>query len=165
MTPLNWNHLRIFGAIVEQGGVTRAAQVLGMSQPAVSQTLQRLEAAMDQPLVRRDGRGFGLTPLGEAVHANVRDMQGAAERIGRAMAVRVGKILVEKPLQLRRIAIDGAIRQAVAICDRIADARHLRSGESHSGGEQRKCQHYHPFHLFSPYSFSAAQAPRHHEKP
>ena len=64
---LNWNHLRVFAVIVEQGGVTRAAQSLGMSQSAVSQTLQRLETAMDRTLVRREGRSFCLTPVGEAV--------------------------------------------------------------------------------------------------
>ena len=81
MTTLNWNHLRIFVAIAEHGGVTRAAQALGMSQSAVSQTLQRLETAMDRTLVRRQGRGFALTPVGESVLADVRAMQAAAERI------------------------------------------------------------------------------------
>lgn len=116
MTPLNWNHLRIFGAIVEQGGVTRAAQVLGLSQPAVSQTLQRLEAAMDQPLVRRDGRGFGLTPLGEAVHANVRDMQGAAERIG----LRIGQ---QRP-ELRVMIVSNLISPLLDEAFRLFHQRH-----------------------------------------
>ena len=67
MATLNWNHLRVFAAIAENGGVTRAAQALGMSQSAVSQTLLRLETAMDRTLVRREGRGFSLTPMGEAM--------------------------------------------------------------------------------------------------
>lgn len=82
MAMLNWNHLRIFAAVAESGGVTRAAQDLGMSQSAVSQTLLRLETAMDRTLIRRDGRGFALTAVGEAVLADVQKMQAAAERIG-----------------------------------------------------------------------------------
>ena len=70
MATLNWNHLRVFAAIAENGGVTRAAQALGMSQSAVSQTLLRLETAMDRTLVRREGRSFSLTPVGEAVLAD-----------------------------------------------------------------------------------------------
>ena len=75
---LNWNHLRVLAAIVEQGGVTRAAQALGMSQSAVSQTLQRLETDMDRTLVRREARGFSLTPVGEALLADIQAMQAAA---------------------------------------------------------------------------------------
>lgn len=85
MTSLNWNHLRVFAAIVDHGGVTRAAQVLGISQSAASQTLQRLEAAMDRRLVRREGRSFILTPVGETIYADIQDMQAAAGRIGLRM--------------------------------------------------------------------------------
>ena len=46
MDKLSWNLLRIFAAIGEAGGVTRAAEGLGLSQPAVSQSLARLEAAL-----------------------------------------------------------------------------------------------------------------------
>ena len=88
MATLNWNHLRVFAAIAENGGVTRAAQALGMSQSAVSQTLLRLETAMDRTLVRREGRGFSLTPMGEAVLADAQAMQTAAERIGLDDALR-----------------------------------------------------------------------------
>lgn len=77
---LNWNQLRIFAAIVAHGGVTAAARALGISQPAVSLTLQRLETRLDQPLVWRDGRPFALTPMGEAIHAEALSMSRAAER-------------------------------------------------------------------------------------
>lgn len=116
MTTLNWNHLRIFAAIVEQGGVTRAAQVLGMSQSAVSQTLQRLETAMDRTLVRREGRGFGLTAVGEAVHADIRAMQSAAERIG----LRVGQ---QRP-ELRVMIVSNLISPLLDETFRLFHQRH-----------------------------------------
>lgn len=116
MTTLNWNHLRVFAAIVEQGGVTRAAQVLGMSQSAVSQTLQRLETAMDRTLVRRQGRGFSLTAVGEAVHADIQAMQAAAERIG----LRVGQ---HRP-ELRVMIVSNLISPLLDEAFRLFHQRH-----------------------------------------
>ena len=111
MSTLNWNHLRIFAAIVENGGVTRAAQVLGMSQSAVSQTLQRLETAMQRTLVRRDGRGFSLTATGEAVLADVQAMQVAAEHIG----LRVGKHRPELRLMIVSNLISPLLDEAIRL--------------------------------------------------
>lgn len=116
MTTLNWNHLRILAAIVENGGVTRAARVLGMSQSAVSQTLQRLETTMDCTLVRREGRSFSLTPVGEAVLANVQAMQAAAERIG----LRVGQ---HRP-ELRVMVVSNLISRLLDEAFRLFHQRH-----------------------------------------
>ena len=116
MTTLNWNHLRIFAAIVENGGLTRAAQVLGMSQSAVSQTLQRLETAIDRTLVRREGRSFSLTPVGEAVLADVQAMQVAAERIG----LRVGQ---HRP-ELRVMTVSNLISPLLDEAFRLFHQRH-----------------------------------------
>ena len=83
MVDANWNLLRIFGVIAEQRGITRAAEHLHLSQPAVSQSLQKLENALGHELVRRGGREFDLTAMGEAVHAEVAAMQRAAETVAR----------------------------------------------------------------------------------
>ena len=57
--------LRSFVTVAELGGVTRAAERLNLTQSAVSMQLKRLEAALDQQLVARQGRGIGLTREGE----------------------------------------------------------------------------------------------------
>lgn len=57
--------MRVFRAVVEAGGFTPAAHALGVSQPFVSQTLQRLEARLGARLVHRTTRGQRLTPEGE----------------------------------------------------------------------------------------------------
>ena len=116
MATLNWNHLRVFAAIAENGGVTRAAQALGMSQSAVSQTLLRLETAMDRTLVRREGRGFSLTPMGEAVLADAQAMQTAAERIG----LRVGQ---HRP-ELRVMVVSNLISPLLDEAIRLFHQRH-----------------------------------------
>jgi LysR family glycine cleavage system transcriptional activator len=58
--------LRAFEAVARHGGVGRAASDLGVSQPAVSQQLRRLEAALGVRLIRRSGREIVLTAEGRA---------------------------------------------------------------------------------------------------
>ena len=45
--------LAALAAVVEQGGFERAAQVLGLSQSAVSQRIKLLEARVGQPVLQR----------------------------------------------------------------------------------------------------------------
>lgn len=59
--------LRAFVAVADQGGFTRAATVLGRSQPAVSLQIRRLETQLRAPLFDRDGRAVGLTAEGAAL--------------------------------------------------------------------------------------------------
>lgn len=59
--------LRTFVAIAECGGFGRAAVVLHLSQPAVSQHVRQLEKRLGQPLVDRDGRRTRFTLAGEAL--------------------------------------------------------------------------------------------------
>ncbi|GMG81469.1 LysR substrate-binding domain-containing protein [Paralimibaculum aggregatum] len=57
--------MRIFQAVVEAGSFTAAAHSIGVSQPFVSQTIQRLEARLGSKLLHRTTRGHRLTPEGE----------------------------------------------------------------------------------------------------
>ena len=59
--------LRTFLTIVDQGGFTHAAQALGLTQPTVSQQLQKLEALVGQPLLDRGQRRLELTPQGQTM--------------------------------------------------------------------------------------------------
>lgn len=54
-------------AIVETGGLTEAAALLGTSQPALSRMLSALEARLGQPLVLRGRRALRPTALGRAL--------------------------------------------------------------------------------------------------
>ena len=56
------NLLKIFDVVMAERSLTRAAQVLSLTQPAVSNALRRLREALgDEVLVRR-GRGLEATP-------------------------------------------------------------------------------------------------------
>jgi DNA-binding transcriptional LysR family regulator len=62
---LNLNQLRIFSEISRAGNITRAAERLDLSQPAVSKQLVELEQSVGMALFDRLPRGVRLTPAGE----------------------------------------------------------------------------------------------------
>lgn len=64
---LNAQWLETFVVLCEEGHFTKTAARLNMTQPGVSQHLRKLEDQVGQPLITRDGKGFTLTPAGEAV--------------------------------------------------------------------------------------------------
>ncbi|TAJ83027.1 MAG: LysR family transcriptional regulator [Reyranella sp.] len=55
--------LRVLDAIHGEGGVTRAAERLNLSQSAISHSLARLRRLFGDPLFTRDGRQLSATPL------------------------------------------------------------------------------------------------------
>jgi|SRR6056297_934389 len=65
MRNLDMTTLRSFVAVAEQGGVTRAAAALNLTQSAVSMQLKRLEELLGQGLLDRSGRRIALTASGE----------------------------------------------------------------------------------------------------
>src|ERR1700754_693629 len=80
---LNLHHLRLFAAVVERGGFTRAAESLNLSQPAISKSLNELEGQLQVALIDRSGRPIRLTDAGEALYARARELFGverSAER-------------------------------------------------------------------------------------
>lgn len=64
--------LRSFVAVADAGGFQRAADVLHLSQGAVSQHVRRLEFAIGRPLVERRGRGWRFTTDGEQLLSQAR---------------------------------------------------------------------------------------------
>lgn len=64
---LNFNHLAIFLAVAETGNLTRAAERLHISQPAVSKQLRELEKSLGMALFHRLSKGVRLTEGGEVL--------------------------------------------------------------------------------------------------
>lgn len=60
-------HLRFFAAVVEHGGVVKAANRLSMSQPAVSAGLKILESELGEPLFEPTGKGRRVRPTAKAL--------------------------------------------------------------------------------------------------
>lgn len=71
---LNLQALRVFAAVAERGGFSRAAAVLHLSQPAVSRAVLGLERDVGLPLLERGARGVRLTDAGAALYARAREL-------------------------------------------------------------------------------------------
>ena len=66
--------LRAFFAVAKSQSVTRAAQAMNLSQPAVTQLIANLEAALEAALFRRTPTGSYLTGMGEILLTRVERM-------------------------------------------------------------------------------------------
>jgi DNA-binding transcriptional LysR family regulator len=64
---MDLRRLRLFLAVVDGGGMTRAAEAQHVSQPSVSQAIRELEAELGTQLFHRVGRRVVLTAAGEAL--------------------------------------------------------------------------------------------------
>jgi DNA-binding transcriptional LysR family regulator len=77
------NLLRSLDALLEEVNVTRAAERLHITQPAMSGALRRLREYFNDPLLVRSGRTMERTPLGHSLRISVRtllaDIQAAVE--------------------------------------------------------------------------------------
>ena len=74
-------HLRFFVAVAEEGHFGYAADRLGMTQPPLSQGIQRLEARLGVTLLTRGSRGAQLTTAGAALLPRARDLLADAESL------------------------------------------------------------------------------------
>jgi DNA-binding transcriptional LysR family regulator len=84
---MNLEILRTFVEVVDRGSQSAAARYLGISQPAVSKQLQRLEAELDACLLARGRRGAqALTPAGQEVLAFARETLARADRLAHDLA-------------------------------------------------------------------------------
>jgi len=82
---LDWNLLRTFLVIGQEGSISRAAARLHLSQPAVSQALRRLEEQLDSALVVRRGPRINLSKAGEEVMQIAAELYGTVSRLGPAL--------------------------------------------------------------------------------
>ena len=79
--PLNFrtldlNLLRVFDVVMAERNLTRAAERLSLTQPAVSNALKRLREAVGEDLLTRSAHGVIPTPRAEALWPEVRSALG-----------------------------------------------------------------------------------------
>ena len=90
--------MRCILAVAEAGSLTHAADLLGLAQPALTQTLNRLEKELGTPLFVRSRRGATLTETGLAVVDDIRASlahgDAAAERARAMAAGRAGRLTI-----------------------------------------------------------------------
>lgn len=101
MSALNYNHLRYFWTVAHEGGLTRAAERLNLSQSALSVQIQKLERQVGHPLFERRGKRLVLTEAGRIALDYADTMFEAGEEmmstlggrgVGDRQALRVGAL-------------------------------------------------------------------------
>ncbi|WP_022978973.1 LysR family transcriptional regulator [Ideonella sp. B508-1] len=94
---MHLRYLEYLTAVIEHGSFAAAAQVIGVSQPAISHGLRTLQKHFDAPLLRRSGRRSIPTALalqvaseGAALADRVEALAAAAPRRSNPNGLRVG---------------------------------------------------------------------------
>lgn len=135
---LDRRELAAFLAIATHGSLGRAAEVMHITQPALSRTVKRLETQVGAPLFERNSKGMLLTAVGEMLlpHATLmaRVAEHAAEEINAMRGLAKGTIKVGGiasavglilPLAIQRVLTNWPNLQAKIIegvWDRLAEA-------------------------------------------
>ena len=68
----NLNDILVFTKVVEQGGFTAAARILGLPKSSVSRGVSRLEARLSTRLLQRSTRRLHLTEVGQRYYEHCR---------------------------------------------------------------------------------------------
>ena len=90
--------IEYFAVVAEHGHLGRAAEALGLSTPALSKCLRRLEQSLQAKLVKRTPKGVELTAEGSALLLHVRELRLSLQDVVREIADlsqgRVGHLLI-----------------------------------------------------------------------
>jgi DNA-binding transcriptional LysR family regulator len=94
MSGVEVRHLRALVAVVDAGGFTQAAHVLGVSQAAVSRTIAALEQELGARVLRRTTREVTLTPVGSRVLGHARRVLQETAALIRAVSAAAAELRV-----------------------------------------------------------------------
>ena len=98
---IKFRHLQTFLEVARQKSVGRAAEILHVSQPAVTKTIRELETELGAALFEKDGRGIRITRYGEVflrhAGASVAAIQQGIDSVARAQTnsgppIRIGAL-------------------------------------------------------------------------
>ena len=113
--------LRQLDAIAREGTISAAARALHLSQPALSRSVQRLEADLGTPLFSRDGRRVELNDAGRTavdwarqILRDERLMRDAIDSVARrARALRVGTVAPAPLWRLTSLMVEAFPRETL----------------------------------------------------
>lgn len=90
MLHLTIRQLKIFEAVARQLSITRAAEELHLSQPAVSMQMKKLADAVGQPLMEQEGKRVRLTAAGEDLATSAREVIRSLKHFELGLVARKG---------------------------------------------------------------------------
>ena len=73
LNKVDLNLFVVFDAIYSEANLTRAGQIVGITQPAVSNALARLRETFNDPLFVRTAQGMVPTPMAQNIITPVRN--------------------------------------------------------------------------------------------
>lgn len=118
----------VFDAIYREGNLTRAAEHLALSQPAVSHALNRLRETFADPLFERSGKGVAPTPLAKAIIGRVRvALQDLETTFTEGLAFAPAQASRVFTLAARDVTEATALPPLMALLQQTAPAVQLRS--------------------------------------
>lgn len=82
---VNLNHLRIFYHAAKEKNLTRAAEALFVSQPAVTMQIKAMEQYLEVPLFRKRGKFLELTDEGNVLYKYAEKIFGVVDQMEHAM--------------------------------------------------------------------------------
>lgn len=129
-----------FLAVAKHGKVRRAAEALGVSQPAITQALHRLESEWGFPLFFRSSTGMQLTPAAQPFYERIGKLRSGLDdavkeasdlHLGERGLLRVGvsslyiqRVFVPAALELQRQRPAARLRLMFNLNDRLQEALH-----------------------------------------
>lgn len=119
----HWDKLRIFHQVALVGSLKAAADVLNISQPALSRSISLLEEYLDMQLFERRSRGLGLTRQGEiifqATQKIVDELSHAQVQLEEEETEPVGSITIGAPTGVASLYIAAMIPDFLKLYPRI----------------------------------------------
>ena len=143
LMTLDLRDIEYFAMVAQHGHLGRAAEALGLGQPALSMSLRRLEKSAQVKLVKRTPKGVELTAVGAALLSHASKLRLAREDLarevadlaqGRAGHVRIGaspsNVDVDLPEACSRLLMEAPkVTVNVAVLENDALLPALRKGD------------------------------------
>jgi DNA-binding transcriptional LysR family regulator len=125
--------VRYFVAVAEERNITRAAERLHISQPALSAAVRQLEQQLGVDLLDRSDRVLEITPAGLLLLEQGRDLLAAADRVFEAVKARDGAAVGRLRIGMTPTVRYGLGPALLSACSRGAPAVMLYPQEDTTG--------------------------------
>ena len=137
--------LEVFCLVVELGGIGRAADHLGVSQPVVTAHMRTLQERVGTKLIYRDGQRLHLTETGEAVHEWAKDVLTRGREVSRQVqgladgatgtAVVIASMSVGSYMLPEAVSAFARERPRASIILLVSDSEDAKAALEHGGAD------------------------------